>query len=84
MDYLKSGSGSRRREKRSTASGIFSIKNRSFLLFTIFTSRSRLSPYGCLPPVRQKKRTQPKLNKSTARVWRPWRSCSGACQPELP
>ena len=82
--YLISGLGSKRLEKRSTASGIFSTKNRSMRSFTIFTSRSILSPYGCLPPVTQKKRTQPKLNKSTARVWRLWRSCSGACQPELP
>lgn len=50
----------------------------------MLTSRSSRSPNGCFPPVIQKKRTQPKLNKSTARVWRPLTSCSGACQPELP
>lgn len=68
--YLKSGLGFKRRVKRSRASGIFSTKKKSFRSFTIFTSRSKLSPNGCLPPVTKKKRRQPKLNKSTARVWR--------------
>ena len=68
MAYLNSGLQCKREAIKSVASGRFSIKNKSFWLLTIFTSRSRISPNGCLPPVIQKKRRQPRLNKSTARV----------------
>lgn len=84
MIYLRSGLGFNKQLIRSLASGMNSNKKRSIWFFKILISRSIRSPNGCLPPVMQKKRTQPKLNISTARVWRPSTSCSGACQPELP
>jgi len=84
MIYLRLGSGFNKQLIRSSASGMNCTKKRFFRFFTILISRSRCCPNGCFPPVIQKKRMQPKLNISTARVWRPWTSCSGACQPELP